>query len=122
MSEKCDKHAVPVPKCVIVTVALLVVVGLEGCRNRAVSPGRGPYADYLPQSAPSETNRVKHPAGFSIVSPPGWRTRTIPIEDYLKGRVADQFVVEGTQQDTYRPKITIQRLGPEAYDQWESFL
>jgi hypothetical protein len=56
------------------------------------------------------------------VSPTGWTTRTIAIEDYLKDWVSDEFVVEGTQGDEYRPKITIQRLGGLAQGQWNDAL
>ena len=100
-------------------------------RLRAGSPGavrKGGAASaqsvqsFLPQVSPSETNRISHPTGFSIVCPPGWTTRTIPIQSFLKDWVSDQFELEGTQKDQYRPKITIQLLGAAAGRQWNDAL
>ena len=72
-----------------------------------------PYAKWLPQTDPVETNRIEFPAGYSIVSPAGWMTRTIPIEDWFKKNVADQIEIAGSQMDEYKPQISIQHLGLE---------
>lgn len=80
--------------------------------DQATQELRSPYASYLPQAPPSEANRVEFPPGYSIVSPVGWVTRTIQIEDWSKDSISDQIVIEGTQRDQYRPRITIQHLGP----------
>jgi hypothetical protein len=47
------------------------------------------------------------------VCPAGWTTRTVPIQDFLKDSLADEFVLEGTQSDDLKPHITISRGGPE---------
>jgi hypothetical protein len=112
-------------------MALLTIIWLGGCGFYQAPPGpqadgtvpaNSPYEAYLPKEAPLERNRVAHSSGFSIVCPPGWTTRTIPIEDFLKSSVADQFELEGPQSDKIKPRITIQRLGPDAQGQWENSL
>jgi hypothetical protein len=87
--------------------------------SQVTSQVHSPYESCLPQ-APLETNRVEF-AGFSIVRPAGWTTRTIKIQDWLEGSVADQYEIEGPQAGNYGPRITIQRLGPDAnktYSDW----
>ncbi len=97
-----------------------MVLAVGGCAHnekhmaQPASEIRSPYAHYLPQIPPSETNRIEHSSGFSIVSPVGWKTRMIPVEDFLKDYVADEIVIEGKESDEYKPRITIQRLGPAA--------
>jgi hypothetical protein len=107
---------------VIKTLILVPILALAGCGKSAVASRRSPYEHYLPQTAPSEANRVTNAAGFSIVIPPGWTTRTVPIEAFPKDWVLDEFVVEGTQTDAHKPKITIQRLRPAAQRQWDNAL
>jgi hypothetical protein len=112
---------------------VLAIAGLVSCgygKPRPEKPARGafsnrsPYEKYLPQSPPAETNRVRFRKGISMVSPPGWKSRTIPIESFLKGYVTDEFVLEGEAdpKEEYKPKITIQSLGPKARHQWETLL
>ncbi len=113
---------VPSANVALLLLILFLFAGQAGCGNRSNSQGGSPYEDFLPQSAPSETNRVSHSAGFSIVSPHGWKTQTITISAFLKDWVLDQFELEGTEKEKYRPKITIQRLGPQARHQWEEAL
>jgi hypothetical protein len=103
----CDKTEMPVARA---PVAKPVGAGV----------GAGsPYADYLPKAAPADANRFTHPAGFSIVCPPGWTPRIIELKSSAKDFVADQVMLEGTQPDRFKPVIIVQRLGPEAGSQWD---
>ncbi len=109
-------------------LVLVLVLAASGCAHgqksleqltQGVAQVHSPYESYLPQ-APLETNRVEY-AGFSIVRPADWATRTVKIEDWFKGSVAAQYEIEGPQADNYGPRITIQRLGPDAnktYPDW----
>ena len=107
-------------------LAALVVVGCDkgrapGAKREGAAPGSSPYADYLPKEPPVEKNRVVHPAGYSVASPPGWTMRIVSIESYMKDYVAEQFVLEGPQPDELKPVMTIQRLGPAGQRQWDAF-
>jgi hypothetical protein len=107
-------------------LAALAVVGCDkgkapGAKRASAAPGSSPYADYLPKEAPVEKNRVAHPAGYSLVSPPGWTMRIVSIEPFMKDYVTDQFVLEGPQPDELKPTLTIQRLGPAGQRQWDAF-
>ena len=89
---------------------------------QTTSEVHSPYERYLPQSPPSEINRVEFPAGYSIVSPVGWITQTIPIEDWFKRSVSDQIVIESQVADQYPPSITIQHMGPDEYALYHGML
>ena len=56
------------------------------------------------------------------MSPPGWTARTKVIEDYLKGYVSDEFVLERMQGDQPTSIITVQRVGPDGHQQWDDAL
>jgi hypothetical protein len=107
-------------------LACLVMALAGGCRRDTIpSAATGsPYASYLPSAPPSEKNRVTHPAGFSIACPPGWTSRVITIEPFLKDRVTDQFELypEEEVESKPGPKITIQRMGSAAKSSWELML
>jgi hypothetical protein len=93
-------------------LAFFIMLPVAGCAHaQRASEVHSPYERYLPQTAPSETNRVEFAAGYSIVSPVGWTVRTIPIEDWLKKEVADQIEIKGEVTDEYPPCIQIQHLG-----------
>jgi hypothetical protein len=86
---------------------------------RVVAGTESPYADYLPKAAAADAIRFTDPAGFSIACPPGWTTRTIELTPSFKNFVADQVLLEGLQQDRFKPVIMVQRLGPESARQWD---
>jgi hypothetical protein len=105
------------------SLALAFTLTITGCSPApTTSEVHSPYERFLPKAPPSETNRVEFPAGYSIVSPVGWTTQTIPIEDWLKSQVTDQIVIEGHVADEYPPRITIQHLGPEEYALYHGWL
>lgn len=105
------------------SVALAFLLTAAGCVQAQTAPEvHSPYERYLPQSVPSETNRIEFPAGYSIVSPVGWTARMIPIEDWLKKEVADQIEIAGHVADEYPPRITIQHLGPDEYALYHDML
>jgi hypothetical protein len=104
-------------------LALAFLLAAAGCGREKKGTGvHNPYDGYLPQTAPSETNRVEFSAGYSIVSPIGWTSRTIPIEDWFKDSVADQITIEGHVADEYPPRISIQHLGPGEYALYKEWL
>ena len=80
-----------------------------------------PYEDLLPKDPPTDKNRVTFAAGITIDSPPGWTSRTVPIEAFMKDWITDQFVLEAKQPGQEKSTITIQRLGPMAQRQWDDF-
>jgi hypothetical protein len=113
------------------SIALAFTLAVAGCAygekstaqsTQAASVVHSPYEHYLPQAPPSETNRVEFPAGYSIVSPVGWTARTIPIEGWMKDNVTDQIEITGHEADEYRPRITIQPLGPGEYALYKGWL
>src|SRR4051794_39506074 len=75
------------------------ILALAGCGSKHSSDAVSPYARYLPQAPPSETNRVEFPEGYSIVSPVGWTTHMTQSEDWFKGSVADQIEISGKGAD-----------------------
>jgi hypothetical protein len=104
----------------------LVVLGCDkgrapGAKRASAAPGSSPYADYLPKEPPVEKNRVAHPSGYSLISPPGWTMRIVSIEPFMKDYVADQFVLDGPQTDELKPVLTVQRQGPAGQRQWDAF-
>jgi hypothetical protein len=112
-------------------LALVFLLTVAGCAHgkksapqfaQVASEIHSPYGRYLPQAPPSETNRVKFPQGYSIVSPVGWVTRTIPMEDWMKDNVTDQIEIEGDGPVGYKPRITIQHLGPGENSLYLGFL
>ena len=104
-------------------LALAFMLALAGCAHSQKSlKVHSPYERYLPQTLPSETNRIEFPAGYSIVSPVGWTARTIPIEDWAQSSVSDQIVIESHVADDYPPRITIQHLGPDQYALYHGML
>jgi hypothetical protein len=101
--------------------SLVFLLAVAGCMHDEKSVAQSthvatevhsPYERYLPQTPPSETNRVKFPQGYSIVIPVGWVTRTIPMEDWMKDNVTDQIEIEGDGPVGYKARFTIQHLGP----------
>lgn len=113
------------------TLGLAALLAAAGCERTAPSSStplherasaQSPYESYLPSTPPLEANRMNHPAGFSIASPPGWTARTNSVADFLKDFTLDEFVLQGTQDDDYRPRITVQRLGPSGAKQYEDAL
>jgi hypothetical protein len=64
-------------------------------------------------------NRVSH-RGYSIVAPTGWKTRTIPIEAFMKNYLTDQLAIEGPQPE--QSHFDVQRLGPSGGRQFKDWL
>ena len=108
---------------------LALVLAVTGCAHgqkaleqpaQAGAQVHSPYESYLPQ-APLETNRVEY-AGFSIVRPAGWTTHPIAINDFLTNDLTAQLAIEGPEDDEYKPRFNIQRLGPNADKMYRDWL
>lgn len=104
-------------------LAFFITLSVARCvHGQSASAVHSPYERYLPQAPPAETNRVEFVPGYSIVSPVGWKGRTIPIEDWLKKDVADQVELKGDVADDYPPRIQIQHMGPDEYAIYHGWL
>jgi hypothetical protein len=106
---------------------MLFALGCTPGANPAPTIGKGdlqtpsPYQHFLPQAPPSEANRVRH-LGYSIIAPSGWKCRTIPVEPFLKGYLAEQLSIEGPQPEQSKAHLSIQRLGPQGGKQFSDCL
>lgn len=63
------------PTWVEVVIIGLICGLLSCCLWPIVRDSRGPSGDPIPKQQPNESNRIRHPAGFSIVVPPNWVSR-----------------------------------------------
>ena len=105
--------------------AIAFILAAGGCAHegkstaqspQAASQVHSPYDHLLPQTLPSEANRVEAPAGYSIVSPPGWEVITGSPPSYIKDDITDCLVLQGQPADKWTPtSISLDHLGPGEY-------
>jgi hypothetical protein len=105
-------------------IALAFTLAVAGCAHaQTTSKVHSPYERYLPQAPPSETNRFESPAGYSIVSPLGWKAQIGSPEDWMKDNIVDDIVIEGQTSDKWCPtSITVDHLGPGEYRLYDGWL
>jgi hypothetical protein len=60
------------PRLAEVVIVGLICGLLSCCLWPVVRDSRGPSGDPIPEEPPDESNRIQHPAGFSVVVPPNW--------------------------------------------------
>jgi hypothetical protein len=91
------------------TIAVVLSLALGGCDR-----GSSPFAHLLPDNPPTETHRVAHPAGYSLVFPAGWKTE---MQSFPDGYFADGLSTASRDsfgnEDFDKPNFSVLRFSDQ---------
>jgi hypothetical protein len=123
MNERKPAPCIPVQLAIVTSICVL----LSCCLWPIVRDSRGPAGDPIPRRPPDEANRLRHPAGFSMVVPPNWGSHvdgSLLIAPLTPGRYARRskalIAVSCLGRDEPPDLESMQRtlfLGREAYEE-----
>ncbi|QDV16266.1 hypothetical protein Pan153_08930 [Gimesia panareensis] len=66
---------------VVISIITFLILLLHPAIQDRDAEGR-PLGKMIPETAPNEENRIKHPSGFSIIAPPNWLKRDMGPDQF----------------------------------------